>query len=904
MKRLRAIVAASALAATMLATAHADAAECEPRSSCFGLESVSAAISTDQAGAHPDLTLSFAVKQDPASKANVFGLHESYAPVRDVRIELPHGLTADPNMLGPSQQCTVAELAKALAAQCPNGSQVGLSKVSLYGLTATFTEPLYMMEPPGGDVVARLGMIAGLYPTFIDFKLRSEHQEDYGLTAEINDTSSNGSFVQVDTTTWGIPADPVHDTERCTVEEAFTGCTESVPRPPGSRALSFVTNPTNCEETEEIRVAVDSWVEPGRFVGMGSALPPISGCDRLPFDPSLAVEPTSHRAAAPTGLELSFRLPAPVGVGVRESSQLKDIRIDFPPGMDINTASAEGLETCSGEEVGFGTAEPSHCPDAAKLGDTEFDIPALPRRMKGSIYLRQPEPGHLFRIWVVADDLGAHVKLPGELEVDESTGQIHSVVLDLPQVPVREVRLLLKSGFRAPLVNPPACRTYQTHWEFTPWARPEEPVGGDTPMRIDENCGTGGFSPKLSAGSTNPTGGKHAPFVFSLTREDGEQNPASLDVTLAPGIGATFSGIPRCEGLAAETGACPAASQVGRVLAATGAGPTPLWTPEPGKRPTAVYLGGPYEGAPLSAIAVVPAQAGPFDLGDIVVRSAIFVDRETARATVKSDPLPQLIQGVPVLYRVTEVILDRPNFTLNPTNCSPESVEATVHSTQGAVAHPSAYFQASGCSQLPFKPSLAFHLFGATHRGGHPRLKAVLKMPRGDANIAAASAALPASELIDQGNFDNVCTRVQFAAHECPAGSVYGHAVAKSRLFDETLEGPVYLRSSSHNLPDVVAALKGPPSLPLEIDVDGRVDSVHGGVRTSFEAVPDSPVSSFVITLAGGAKKGLFENEEELCAHTNRATAKFTGQNGKKLVLHPVVQPSCRRGRHKRHRSG
>jgi hypothetical protein len=528
----------------------------------------------------------------------------------------------------------------------------------------------------------------------------------------------------------------------------------------------------------------------------------------------------------------------------------------------------------------------------------------LSRKVKGAIYLREPEPGHLFRIWVVADDLGLHLKLPGELEVNEETGQISSVVLNLPQGPVREVRLLLKSGFRAPLVNPPACGTYQTHYEFTPWARPEEPVDGDTPMAIDEGCETGGFSPRLSAGTTDPAAGKHAPFVFALTREDGEQNPVSLDVSLPPGLVATFAGIPRCDGAAATTGACPAGSQIGRVQAATGAGPTPLWTPEPGKRPTAVYLGGPYKGAPLSAIAVVPAQAGPFDLGDVVVRSAIFVDPETALATVKSDPLPQFIQGVPILYRVTEVILDRPNFTLNPTNCSPESIGATVRSTQGATAKPSAYFQAAGCPQLPFKPSLAFHLAGPTHRGGHPRLKAVLKMPKGGADIAALSTALPSSEFIDQGNFDNVCTRVQFAAHECPAGSIYGHAVAKTPLFDETLEGPIYLRSSSHNLPDVVAALRGPPSLPIEVDVDGRVDSVHGGIRTSFEAVPDAPVSSVVVTLEGGRKKGLFENSEELCLHTNRATAKFTGQNGKKITLHPVMQASCGKGRHTRNRRG
>jgi hypothetical protein len=891
-----------ALAIALLALAWSSSAQgatCEPKASCFGIESVDASLSTQQAGAHPDVTFSFALKQDPESEPNAFGLRESFAPVREVRIETPPGLVGNPNVLGTGGQCTVAELSKVTLAECPNDSQIGLSKVFLYGYDFTLTEPLYMMQPPGGEVVARLGFIAGIFPTFIDLRVRSEG--DYGLTATVSNTSPQGGFVQVDTTLWGVPAAEEHDIERCTPKEAFNGCTESDMRPPGALPLAFMTNPTRCGVPLSLKVNLASWDEPDRFVSKSDQFDPITGCDKVPFNPSLFVEPTSARAASPTGLELSFRLPAPEGVDVLESSQLRDMRIELPVGMGINTAAADGLATCSPTQVKVGENVASACPDAAKLGETEFEIPALPRRMKGAIYLREPEPGHLFRVWVVADDLGAHVKLPGELEVDEATGQLGSVVLDIPQVPLREVKLVLKSGFRAPLVNPQSCGTYQTHWEFTPWSGTGT-VPGDTPMAIDEGCDTGGFAPKLQAGSTDPAAGKHSTFLFALTREDGEQNPASLDVSLPKGLVATLAGVPRCEGPAAEAGACPAASQIGRVQAATGAGPTPLWVPLPGKRPTAVYLGGPYAGAPLSAIAVVPAQAGPFDLGDVVVRSAILVDPETAEVTVKSDPLPQFVQGVPVLYRVTEVILDRPDFSLNPTNCSPASVRATVRSTQGAVAQPSAYFQAAGCRQLSFKPSLAFRLFGPTNRGGHPRLKAVLKMPRGGANIAGASVALPDSAFLDQGSLDNICTRVQFAAHDCPPNSIYGHVVAKSPLFDETLEGPVYLRSSSHNLPDTVAVLKGPPSLPVEVNLVGRVDSVNGGIRNTFELIPDAPVSRFTLMLVGGRKKGLLENSTNLCTSTNRATAKFTGQNGKRVTLRPVVVPACGSARPERRR--
>jgi hypothetical protein len=910
MSRARAILvtAVLAMAALLAASANSQAAECEPKASCFGLESVGAAISTHQAGAHPDLTLDFAARQDPESKPNVFGLHKSYAPVRDVRIETPPGFVGDPNVLGVPQQCTVQELVNWQTEGCPNGSQIGISTVTLYGLPAKFTEPIYMMAPPeGSDVVARLGLIAGIYVTFVDLRVRSEDQHDYGLSAEISGTPPEGEFVEVDSTLWGVPAAKAHDGERCTPLEAFNGCTESVSRPPGSRPLSFLTNPTSCGAALPVTVNADSWVEPGRFVSKSAELPPITGCDKLPFNPSLAVEPTSHRAGAPTGLELSFRLPAPEGVGVLESAELKDLRIDFPPGMGVNSASADGLGTCSAAQVGFGHNEAAHCPDSAKLGDTEFDVPALPRRMKGSIYLREPEPGHLFRVWVVADDLGAHVKLPGELEVDEGTGQIHSIVLGVPQVPVREVRLLIKSGFRAPLVNPQRCGTYQTHWEFTPWSGTGA-VGGDTPMRIDEGCDAGGFDPKLSAGSTDPTAGAHSPFVFALTRQDGEGNPAALDITLPKGLAATFAGVARCEGAAALTGACPPASRIGRVLAATGAGPTPLWVPQPGKRPTAVYLAGPYKGAPLSVVAVVPAQAGPFDLGDQVVRNAVYVDPLTAQATAKSDPLPQMIQGIPVYYRTIEVVLDRPGFALNPTGCARGEVGAAVTSVQGALARPSTSYAAADCAKLGFKPRLSLKLKGGTKRGSFPALRATFRPREGDANAKDLTVLLPHSTFLEQGHIRTICTRVQFAANGgggagCPTASIYGHVVAHTPLFEFPLEGPAYLRSSSHNLPDLVFALHGPPSMPIQVEAVGRIDSVKGGIRSSFESIPDAPLAEVLLEMEGG-QKGLIVNSTNICKGAHRAEVDASAQNGKRAELRPEVRASCPKGQRKHKRKG
>jgi hypothetical protein len=888
------------------AGAPTDPCELEPRYRCFGLQSLEASLSTYEAGAHPDVSFGFEVREDPESKPNVFGLHDAYVATRNMRIELPPGLVGNPNVLGEGQQCMAAELlAFNKGGNCPNGSQIGISTVWVYGqgVDNVFREPVYMMVPPGGDVVARLGFIAAVIPVFIDLRVRSEG--DYGLVADITDASAEAHLIRAETTTWGVPADPVHDTERCTPNEAFEKlCISTVPRPPGGRVLPFLTNPTHCGEPLSLSVNASSWIEPELIAArkLTTTFPePIEGCDKLPYGPGLEAQTISRHTSTPTGLGMTIRLPAS-DVKVLEPAQTRDIRIDLPEGLTVNPGAAEGLGVCSVAQVHFGERVAAECPDSAKMASTEFDVSALPRRMKGAIYLREPEPGNLFRVWVVADDLGAHVKLAGQLEVDKVTGQIRSVVLNNPQVPLREAVLRFKSGFRAPLMTPHVCDAdpstperdpYFTHYEFTPWSGGLAAVG-DAPMQISEGCGERGFSPKLAAGSTEARAGAFSPFAFTISREDPEENLAGLDVTLPRGMAASFAGIQRCEGLDAESGHCPAASRIGRTVVADGAGPNPLWVPQPGKDPTAIYLSGPYKGAPFSIVAVVPAQAGPFDLGLEVVRSAVYVDPVTAQATAKADPLPQIIEGIPITYKTVNVLLDRPHFSLNPTSCARKEVRADLTSDGGRTASPSASFAASDCAALAFKPKLSFRLRGGTHRGAHPRLTTVFHPRPGDANVGSFSVALPHSEFLDQAHIKTVCTRVQFKADQCPAASIYGQVSARSPLFDFPLEGPIYLRSSSNPLPDMVAALHGPPSFPIEVEAAGRIDSVNGGIRATFESLPDAPISAIVARFPGGGK-GLIVNSTNLCQGEHRVTAKFTAQNGKRRTLHPLLRSSCKK---------
>jgi len=351
--------------------------------------------------------------------------------------------------------------------------------------------------------------------------------------------------------------------------------------------------------------------------------------------------------------------------------------------------------------------------------------------------------------------------------------------------------------------------------------------------------------------------------------------------------------VPPCPDAAAAAAACPSSSQVGTVTAAAGVGGAPLWIPQPGKAPTAVYLAGPYKGGPYSLIFKVPAQAGPFDLGTVVTRAAIYVDPETARVRIASDPLPQILEGVPVLYRTIRVETGRPEFTLNPTSCDAKTISATVTASNGATATPSVGFQATNCATLGFKPHLKLQLKGSTKRVGHPALKAVVTYPKHGvyANIARAQVNLPASEFLDQGNLNKTCTRPVLLAGNCPKTTVYGHAKAWTPLLEKPLQGSVYLVGGyGYKLPALVADLNG----QIRILLVGKVDSgPNKGIRSTFEAVPDAPVSRFVLQMKGGKKYSLLENSQNLCSRPQKAIADFTGQNGAVLHLHPKVANGC-----------
>jgi hypothetical protein len=856
----------------------------------YEIESALVSLSATQAGAHADFTTSFRLTKDG---------EEPYAQTRDVEVRLPPGVIGNPQGI---PRCTVAQLGTAPElSECPIDAQVGVTEVTVHGTAAgTFAEPIYNMPSPGGDVVARFGFFAALYPAFINVRV---NPIDYSLIASLEGAPSASGLIAASTTLWGVPAAPSHDFERVTPLEALAGESPVGGRKANIPESPFLSNPTDCSLSRQVTIRATSYQLPNEPRIKTVPYPQITGCAKLSFEPKFTAIPTNPEASAPTGIDAELVIPQDETPQGRTTSTMRSAVVTLPQGMTINPAAGDGLEGCSPAQVGFETTEPSHCPDAAKIGSAEIDVPALEKTLDGSVYQRTPEEGKLFRFWLVTDEQGVHLKLPAEIEANPLTGQLTTVFAGvpslggLPQVPVAAFRLHVFGGPRAPLATPAQCGTYQTHFQFIPWSgRP--PVEGNTAMQITTGCGKGGFVPKLEAGVQGSAAGHFAPFNMTLTRQDGEANPKTLALHMPQGLLAKLGGVPLCSDADAATGNCPADSQVGTVTAATGVGGAPLWIPQPGKSPTAVYLSGPYKGAPYSIVAVVPAQAGPFDLGTVVNRAAINVDPNTALATITTDPLPQILEGVPVLYRTIHVDVNRPEFTLNPTSCARKEIKATVTASNGETAEPSDSFQATNCNSLAYSPKLKLSFKGATKRSGNPAVKAVLTQPANQANTAGATVILPSSEFIDQSHINNPCTRVQFNENACPASSILGTARAISPLLDQPLEGPVYFRSNGgeRELPDIVLDLHG----QIHITQVGFIDSVQkkgteiSRVRTRFQNVPDAPLTKLVVSFYGG-KRSLIENHVNLCKGRHRAKIVFKAQSGKVSKQSPLIGTSCKK---------
>jgi hypothetical protein len=826
------------------------------------------------------------------------------APVesfRDTIVHVPPGFVGNPTAT--PVRCTASQLVspypETVVSSCPPESQVGLLQLKSGDIV-----PLYNVEPPAGSPAA----FGFLYNSIVITLRAKVRPSDHGIDIVSLKAPSSIPIPKYEVTFWGSPTDSSHDRLRglCTLGGSGYNSTQGDCALKTRSDVPFLRTPTSCPGTPlPWSIEMDTYQHPGAFVGKATTTPAMSGCEANPFDPDLSLAPSERSAGTPSGLEVAISIKQDAAIDGIAPADLRAATVELPSGVTINPASADGLAACTDGQLRLGLEGPSNCPDASKLGSLELETPLLEEPIGGSVYLRSqasqdPASGDLYRLAIEleSDRFGIHIKLPGSLKVDPDTGQLTTSFAELPQLPFESVRLHLDSGPRAPLTTPAACGTYSGHAVLTGWNGAVQTI--DPTFSIDQGCSKPGFSPGFEAGARNPTAGAFSPFNLRVTRGAGQPNLSRIDSTLPEGELARLAGVTVCSGAQATAGLCPASSRIGRVLAGIGEGTSPLYLPQPGKAPTAVYLAGPYKGAPYSVLTEVPAQAGPFDLGEVLVRSALRIHPERVQATVASDPLPQIFKGVPVSYRDVRIQIDRPRFTLNPTDCSPTKVTGTLASIAGDSARVSDRFQVADCAALGFRPRLSLRLKGKTRRGGNPALTAVLRMPKGGANIARAAVTLPHSEFLAQDHIGTVCTRVQYAAKGgggagCPKGSVYGRARAFSPLLDRPLAGKVYLRSNGgeRELPDLVASLDG----QIHVDLVGFIDTDKrtGGIRTTFARVPDAPVSKFVLKMPAG-KKSLLENSTNICRGKHRAIVEMDGQNGRIRDFRPLVRAKCGKG--------
>ncbi len=883
------------------------------------INSFSAVPSTRQAGGHPDVEVQFSLENRLLQKSQSACNCED---AKNATVHLPTGFIGNPHA---TPQCSIADFS---ADRCPVDSQVGV--VSVNASAGNFISMLYNLVPPP-DQAGLLGFKVFLFNTPQFTVLSARTGSDYGLDASAI-SIYHGTFplqtFQEDL--WGVPAEPKHDPLRLDVKEnrgfSWYGDTlcdangtpstddpNTIVMPCGSKLppvasnsplTPFLQNPTNCDSALESSLEVLSY--DGGLTEADHAWPQPTGCDQLSFNPSLYAQPTTTETDTASGIDIDLKVPQELSPTIPSPTELRGATVTLPPGFTINPNAADGKTACADQEARFGSEEEGHCPEFAKIGSLEIESSALPGPLPGYVYLGQPLPGNRYRIFLIADGFATHIKLAGTVTPDPTSGQLVITFDDLPESPLTAFNMHLFGSERGLLATPTQCGSYPVTTRFRPW---DSSLGTQTSTQFftldsgpnEDPCPgpTRPFTPTVSTGVTDSTAGAHTQFLLDLQRSDGNQDLSSLSVTTPPGFAATLAGIPYCSeasisaaanpnasGLAEQANpSCSPAAEVGSATTAVGAGNHPLYVP--GK----VYLAGPYRGAPLSLAVITPAISGPYDLGNVVVRVALHVNPTNAQITAVSDPLPRILDGIPLRIRGVVIQLNRPGFALNPTNCNPLSVGVLAAGDQAGQASFSSPFQVNDCTDLSFGPKLSLRLSGSTRRTAAPALHSLLTASAGEAGISRAVVTMPPSEIVDNAHIGNVCSQAQFHGSGCPPDSVIGFARATTPLLEKPLEGPVYLMSGlGHRLPDVVADLKG----QIEIVLDGRVDSVNGGIRTSFETVPDAPVSSFSLNLDGG-RKGLLQNSEPICSHPLKATIALVGQNGRSADSRTQVQTPCGR---------
>ncbi len=866
--------------------------------------------STTQAGGHPDLTTSFALHSP--------GNPES---AKDVIFNASEGVFGNPNAITP---CTSVDFA---TDQCPPNSQVGLITTRAnYKGNAEYllgTAPVYDLEP--GPDTALFAFIVPILNIPIDIPVAVRTESDYGLRFTVQDITQLDPLEGAELTFWGFPADPGHTAERFPQGTLGNpaGCPgllnascNSTPTRSGLPNNPLTDSPTTCTgKPLKTTLNVQTYQDPEESTEAESSYPPTTGCEREVFKPVLFASPTTEETDSASGLNVELSAPQFEGFAA-SPSDIKSATVTLPPGFTINPDAADGQTMCTEAQANFKSEGSAECPDSSKIGTFSIGTPSLNSRLEGSVYIGEPKPGDQYRLFEIASGSGINAKLIGSVKPNPETGQLTAYFENLPQVPFDDLQLHLFSGERALMATPITCTIYTVNADFFPWDEalaPQEadqvfalssgPHGSECPGQVRP------FNPSLEAGTATPTAGAFSSFTLLLSREDGDQYLGKLNFIMPPGLTANLHGVTYCpeadieaakESLGRaekEDPSCPASSEIGTSNVAAGPGSHPFHAT--GK----IYLAGPFQGAPLSLVVVTPALAGPYDYGTVVIRVALHIDPSDAHVTADSEIVPEIIGGIPLRLRSIQVNINRPNFMINPTNCSEFHTVSEGVGNQGTAVSFSSPFTAVNCETLPFAPKMTITQLGgrkATKQGKEPSMQFDLNTTPGDANIKSVAVTLPKAFEIDQEHLGNLCDRSELAANQCKGKAAIGTVKDETPLLEAPLEGPAYAVSGFSGsggsvLPHVVFILGG----QVTVMPEGESTSVAGGkLKTVIPTVPDVPIGHFRLTLFGG-KQGYLENTRSLCASPTLTKVEIDAQNGKTVSQRVKTKSACKTKRHK-----
>ncbi|MBF6621178.1 MAG: hypothetical protein ITG02_13230 [Patulibacter sp.] len=854
-------VVALALGAVMGApvAAQADALEFVPEDVWVKALDV-AGDDVTQAGAHPDrLEIKFGVNtyEVPGARPGTTS-REPMELVRDIEITLPEGIQGNPEAL---PKCPMTTFNRE---GCPSATVVGRHDLFYKGTRDVGTESttLFNLEPPEG-VVARFGMKVLPVPVVLDMKVKSDGS--YAIVTRISNVSQVLHLISSTTTIYGVPA-------------RSNGST-SPHRP-------LLTLGSQCGEALPAKIRVNSWANPARWIETSPTMLPLTGCERLQFAPTMDVRPTSSVADAPSGYRVKLDVPQSQAPDSTATPPLKRAEILFPVGTAISPGGANGLWGCTDQQAATGVDATPDCPEVSRIGSVNIDTPVIDVPLKGGVFLGMPksqdsQSGEMFRIFLQASAKGVDIKQEGKIYPDPVTGRLKAVFENAPQQPFETMTVELDGGPGAALVNPATCGTHTTTATMESWAG--QTTTSSSSFQIGCRPGQGGFMPAFTAGAVSPIAGASSPFALSIGKPDGQVPLSGVAMKLPKGLLANLKG--------------NLGKPVGAVTAFAGSGATPY------QLSGTVYLEGPYGGAPFSLKVVVPAKAGPFNLGDVVVRQELFVDPHDASVTVHSDPIPTILQGVPTRIQRLDVNINKPGFMVNPTNCEPMAIEGILASALGQVAPINQRFQVGGCADLDYSPRLDMALAGPASElknGGHPQLNATLKPKDGQANQKTAQVTLPLNLALDPDNAKALCEPAQAARNQCPADSIVGAASAVS-ILDVPLSGPVYFvrgeRKTSTGrtvgtLPKLFVPLSGQG---VTIFVHADSDVVDNKLQTTFENLPDAPISRFDLKINGGENGILAVTNGDVCktTRTPKVGQLMTGQNGRINRSASILDVDC-----------